>query len=63
MKHKKIKKKDGVGHPFLHCNNTKCICNRTDQNDCCKKRTKIFDHKAEDLLTTKWLSILCDLFF
>ena len=34
---------------YLHGNQSKCICYRAKQDNCCKYRAKIFDHEVKNL--------------
>ena len=34
---------------YLHGNQSKCICYRAKQDNCCKYRAKVFDHKVKNL--------------
>ena len=43
----------------LHRNPSKCICHRADQNNYCKDRTEILDHKVEHLLSCGILPSPC----
>ena len=34
---------------YLHGNQSKCICYRAKQDNCCKYRAEVFDHKVKNL--------------
>ena len=43
---------------MLHGNPSECICNGTKQDDNCKDRAKVPDHKTEDMFSAERLSVL-----
>ena len=48
---------------YLHGNPSKCICYRTEKNNCRKDRAKILDHKIKDFLSAEGATFQTNLFF
>ena len=48
---------------YLHGNQSKCICYRAKQDNCCKYRAEVFDHKVKNLFPAECALSVHDLLF